>query len=754
MQVHQRTADKRTPLTRTIDTELCVVGGGMAGVCAAVTAARQGVSVVLIHDRPVLGGNASSEVRLWVLGASAHNQNNNRWAREGGIVEEILVENMYRNSEGNALLFDTLLLEKVVQEQNITLLLNTVAVDIDKHDNIIDCVHAYCSIAETRYIVNGKIFIDSSGDGLIGYLAGVPFRIGAESPEEFDERFAPDPKVYGELLGHSIFFITKDTGRHVSFSSPSFALKDAHKKIPRFKNFNVHDQGCMFWWIEYGGRLDTIHDSEEIKWELWKIIYGVWDYIKNSGEYPEADTLTLEWVGLIPGKRESRRFHTARWLVQNDIVNQVQHEDAVSFGGWSIDLHPSDGIYSARPGCDQYHAKGVYEIPFSTMYNPDFPNIFFAGRIIGASHVAFGSTRVMATCAHSAQAVGMAAALSLETSLPAARFSHTEIEELQRRLQRMGQHIPRYPLQETANLAQVASITTSSTMNIFDLPVDGEMELKQDIMQMLPLEAGRLPVIIVPIIADVPTALHIELRVSKDKWNYTPEEMLQTWNIAIEKSGSRNLRLQSSVVLSEDTYVYVRFKANTHVRLLSSALRVSGVFSLLHTDDQVPPLQSGIHGFEIWTPPRRPEGHVIVLRSEQVCTKPFDAYQAVNGYQRPGYWPNAWVAAPGDTNPHLRCIWDIPQVIKRIELVFDTDVNHPMESVNRGHPESIMPVCVRSYSIHDKEGTELWSEHNNYHSLRTICFASSITTNQLCINIHAMNGNAAAAIFSVRVYAD
>lgn len=118
-------AEGRTPRSEVLHTELAIIGGGLSGVCAAITAARKGVKVVLVQDRPVLGGNASSEVRLWILGATSHMGNNNRWSREGGVVDEILVENMYANKEGNPLIFDTILLDKVVSEPNITLLLNT-----------------------------------------------------------------------------------------------------------------------------------------------------------------------------------------------------------------------------------------------------------------------------------------------------------------------------------------------------------------------------------------------------------------------------------------------------------------------------------------------------------------------------------------------------------------------------------------------------------------------------------------------------
>ncbi|MBO0781508.1 MAG: FAD-dependent oxidoreductase, partial [Ktedonobacteraceae bacterium] len=383
-------ADQRTLRTQQLSSDLVVVGGGLAGVCCALTAARAGITVTLIQDRPVLGGNASSEVRLWVLGATSHMNSNNRWAREGGVLDEILVENQYRNPEGNALIFDSILLEKVVAEPYITLLLNTAVYEVQKSDRErIESITAFCSQNSTRYQVAAPLFCDASGDGIVGFLAGAAFRMGAESRDEFGEGFAPS-ESYGGLLGHSLYFYSKDVGKPVRFVPPAFALEDI-TKIPRFRSFNTRDYGCRLWWVEYGGRLDTVHDTEKIKWELWKVVYGVWNYIKNSGKFPESETLTLEWIGHIPGKRESRRFEGPYMLRQQDVVEQRHHYDAVSYGGWSIDLHPADGIFSERPGCNQWHAAGVYQIPYRTMYSRNIANLFLTGRIISASHVAFGS---------------------------------------------------------------------------------------------------------------------------------------------------------------------------------------------------------------------------------------------------------------------------------------------------------------------------------------------------------------------------
>ncbi|MFA5245987.1 MAG: FAD-dependent oxidoreductase, partial [Pedobacter sp.] len=279
-----------------LQADLIFVGGGIAGTCGAIAAAREGLKVILVQDRPVLGGNASSEVRLWILGATSSMGNNNRWSREGGVLSEILVENMYRNPDGNSIILDTILLEKVMQEPNLTLLLNTSVHDVVKSspDQIKEVI-AFCSQNSTRYILSAPYFCDSSGDGIVAFQAGAAFRMGAEAKEEFDEGFAPD-KEYGELLGHSIYFMTKDMGRPITFIAPSYALKDV-SSIIKFRSYELADHGCKLWWLEYGGRLDTVHQTEEIKWELWKVIYGIWDHVKNSGNYPEAENLTLEWVG-------------------------------------------------------------------------------------------------------------------------------------------------------------------------------------------------------------------------------------------------------------------------------------------------------------------------------------------------------------------------------------------------------------------------------------------------------------------------
>lgn len=757
--IREQAADKRTPKTIRHDADLIVVGGGLSGVCCAITAARAGIRVVLVQDRPVLGGNSSSEVRLWVLGATSHMGNNNRWAREGGVIDELLLENLYRNPEGNPLIFDTILLEKVVLEPNITLLLNTVVYEVEKlNAETISGLKAFCSQNSTAYDLVAPLFCDASGDGIVGFQAGAAFRMGAERQEEFGEKFAPTEE-YGELLGHSLYFYTKDTGRPVRFVPPAYALDDI-TKIPRYKRFNAQEYGCQLWWIEYGGRLDTVHDTETIKWELWKVVYGVWNYIKNSGQFPEAETMTLEWVGQIPGKRESRRFEGDYMLRQQDVVEQRTHPDAVAFGGWSIDLHPADGIFSEKPGCNQWHSKGIYQIPYRSLYSHNIKNLFLAGRIISASHVAFGSSRVMATSAHVGQAVGMASVLSTRNHLlPRDLTEPTHMHVLQQELLKAGQHIPGINLQDDDDLVHQAKVSASSEFVLSELPPDGPLlPLTSSAAQMLPLPVGYVPQMTAFVTADQDTTLTVELRRSSKPLNHTPDVTLETLSISVRK-GKQELNLPFTSQLSEPQYVFVMFIKNEHIHLQYSQMRVTGVLSVFNKINpavsnygkQEPTEDIGVDTFEFWCPERRPAGHNIALRV-QSGIRLFSPSYVRNGVQRPTNQPNAWVAKVDDANPTLTLSWLTRQKISRVELRFDTDFDHPLETVIMTHPETVGPFCVQEYVICNDQQERIFHQPHNHQTSNTIRFDQPIETSSLTIHLKKNDGLAPASLMEIRCY--
>ena len=752
-------SDIRPLKTETREADLVIVGGGLAGTCCAITAAREGLKVVLVQDRPVLGGNASSEVRLWALGATSHLGNNNRWSREGGVINEILEENLFRNRQGNAMIFDTVLLEKCVKEPNLTLLLNTAAFELEKSDpDTISAVHAFCPQNSTRYILKAPLFCDASGDGIIGFMAGAAFRMGAESKEEFGEKFAPDAS-YGQLLGHSMYFYSKDVGVPVKFVPPSWAL-DNITKIPRYRQFHTNMQGCNFWWLEYGGRLDTVHQTEEIKWELWKVIYGVWNYFKNSGKFPEAETMNLEWVGTIPGKRESRRFEGDYMIRQQDLVEQTKFDDVIYHGGWAVDLHPADGVYSELSGCTQWHSKGVYGIPYRCHYSKNIKNLFLAGRIISATHVAFGSTRVMVTCAAGGQAVGVAAALCRERRVnPRDLASGERLGELQIRLDRRGQFLPERELFDPADLAASAIVTASSQLKLGAIKANGQtLKLESGWAMLLPLAQGFCPVFAFDLVAEAPTSLRVELRRSQRHCNFTPDETLEALELHLPAGESRP-EIRFTKPLDRTGYYFIQLCENPVVSVRLSDQRITGIVSasnafnkaVAKSSVQSPPDGIGIDTFEFWLPKRRPSGHNLAM----TITPPLEAFSPVNvqhGPARPTTTVNAWVADPTEAEPELTLSWPRPVEIARVIMEFDPDWDHPMESVLMTHPEETVPFLVKDFDLLDDQGKVQLEIRNNHSARVEHTFARHLTTSKLILRVHATH-SAPAAVFRFRVFA-
>lgn len=752
MQTFSTQNERHFPQQR-LQAELLIVGGGLAGVCAALAAARDGLDVVLIQDRPVLGGNASSEVRLWANGATSHMGNNNRWAREGGIIGEIMEENLWRNKEGNPVLFDMVLLDIVQAQPGLTLLLNTVVTDIEKSGRRLLSVQAFNAINQTRYQVSATQFIDASGDGVLGYLAGAAHRVGAESVEEFGEKMAPGEN-FGHKLGHSIYFYTKRTAQPVRFVAPSFALKEI-TAIPRYKRLSSELNGCDLWWLEWGGRLDTVHESETIKWELWKIVWGVWDYIKNSGEFPDADNLTIEWVGLIPGKRESRRFLGETMLCQQDIIEQRDHYDAVAYGGWSIDLHPADGVYSEHDGCRQFHSKGTYTIPFRALYSQSLDNLLLTGRLISATHVAFGSARVMCTCGVLGEVVGRAAALCQQQQITPAELAQPErVGQLQQHLLRQGAFIPRHPL---ANPAREAYVTVSSTLELRALPADaGWQPLQSRCALLLPLKAGeRLPAISVQLRAANAQKLQVSLLTSANPANTCGDCQLSTQSITVTEQGT--YRLSFDYRAECDRYVFIAFEENAAIEVALTSQRLPGVMMVFNSLNprvakrtrQINDGDYGVDEFDFWLPRRAPQQILLAFALETPLQLWHGDY-LLNGKLRPEQHTNCWVPAQDDTHPNVSWHWNEPQQAKHITLLFDNDFDHAMETVQMGHAQAVTPHCTTHYRVWLDEML-LADVTENHHSLCHHAVPEGVIFSQIRLELLASAG-ALPALYGLHLH--
>ncbi|WP_139958693.1 FAD-dependent oxidoreductase [Flavicella sediminum] len=442
--------------------DVLVAGGGVAGCCAAVSAARNGAKTILVQDRPVLGGNASSEIRVHLNGVT--HLKGGHPERETGVVEEILLANRFRNPQESWHVWDHVVHDYVTEEPNLKVYLNTQAIEAKTKGDKIKSVKCWQSTTEMTYTIYAKQFIDCSGDGLMAATAGALYRTGREGKAEFNEKYAPD-EPDGWQMGSTLMFSTKDMGKPMPFEAPHYAIpfKDeqaekSHRKIKQFK------QG--FWWVEVGSDDDIIAEADEIRHRLMGHMYGVWDYIKNSGNHPESENIALDWVASLPGRRESRRFMGDYVLTEQDLLNYRHFEDAVGYGGWSLDEHNPGGIENLQDPPSFFHFKfgKVYEIPFRSLYSHNISNLLFAGRNISVSHIALSSTRLQGTCATMGQAVGTAAALCLQKGINPRTLREKHIDELQEQLLRDDAYIPNRPSKDEKDLAkQVATIFASST---------------------------------------------------------------------------------------------------------------------------------------------------------------------------------------------------------------------------------------------------------------------------------------------------
>lgn len=435
-------------------TDLCIVGGGMSGLCCAIAAARHGISVTLLQDRPVLGGNASSEIRMWIGGA--HGKDN----RESGIIEEIFLENFYQNPGLKFPVWDSVLYEKAKAEENITLLLNTAVFDLSMDGNRIASVRAYQSNAETFHSVEAKWFADCSGDSVLAPLSGAEFMYGREAKAEFNETIPPDA-ADKKTMGMSCLFQVRETDHPVSFTPPKWAYTyEMDADLP----YKDHDLTNNFWWIELGGEWDCIHDTDRCRDELLKICYGVWDHMKNKGDHG-AENWELEWIGFLPGKRESRRYIGKHIVTQNDVEAEGRFDDIVAYAGWSMDDHFPEGFYYTKGYPTIFHpAPQPWGLPLRSMISKNIANLVFAGRNISVTHAALSSSRVMATCAVLGQALGTAVAQAVRDD---CHVENVDIARLQETLMEDDHYIP-WHTRKVSEMSLEAECTSDIVRNGMD----------------------------------------------------------------------------------------------------------------------------------------------------------------------------------------------------------------------------------------------------------------------------------------------
>ncbi len=402
--------------------QFCVIGGGLAGMGAAISAARHGIKTLLMHERPVPGGNASGEIRMWVCGS--------KLMLETGLIEELRLENRYRNNTSNYSIWDSITYEMVAMQENLTVLFNCSCQDAAMDGSKIVSVTGYQQTTQEFHEVRAQFFADCSGDSILAPLTGAEIRTGREAKSEFGESLAQDAPD-NHTMGMSCLLQAREMPTPQKFIPPSWAysypteesLPPRGHKMGRFQNF---------WWVELGGMDDSIADTEKLRDELLKTMFGIWDHMKNHGDHG-VENFAVDWVGFLPGKRESRRYVGDYLLNQNDILSGGNFHDAIAYGGWPIDDHHPGGIrHFGVPNINILLDKN-YTIPLRSLYSRNIENLLFAGRNISVTHTALSSTRVMATCMVLGQAAGTAVAVAAKkgkTIRQTALEDYAEVQQL------------------------------------------------------------------------------------------------------------------------------------------------------------------------------------------------------------------------------------------------------------------------------------------------------------------------------------
>ena len=466
--------------------DLVVVGGGMAGTCTAISAARLGLQVALIQNRPVLGGNNSSEVRVHLNGEI----NLPPYPALGDVVRQL--DSGYRGNARPAGHYDDDKKLRVVgAEKNLRLFLNTHAFKVEKQGAKIAAVIARNTRTSRQLRFVAPLFVDCTGDGTIGFLAGADLRMGRESRSETGESLAPE-QADKMTMGMSVQWYSGVTEEPTTFGDCPWAVQFTQESCqPVFR-------GDWDW--ETGMNRDQITEAEFIRDYGLRVIYGNWAFMKNHSEQKaKYANRRLQWVAYIGGKRESQRLLGDLILCQQDIQQETIFPDAFVTATWSIDLHYPNPLNTKHFPEQEFRSiarhgkKKPYPVPYRCLYSRNVPNLMMAGRNISVTHVALGTTRVMRTCGMMGELLGMAASLCKKHETTPRGVYNDHLDELKDLATKGVGRLPRKTLATIPpkwlagageNFARTAKVTVSSTLDAEKYPPsfinDGKIDVRNN----------------------------------------------------------------------------------------------------------------------------------------------------------------------------------------------------------------------------------------------------------------------------------
>ena len=720
-----------------VKSDLTVIGAGYAGIVAAISAARLGLKVALINDRDVPGGNASSENRIHVNGGASCNKS--YYSRESGIADELKLTTLQFNPRYNKKeeyhLSDMALFQMIINEENISYYPSTAAYDCEVEDGKVVRVFAFCPKNFEEYVFESDNFCDASGDGIVAEKAGAEYRLGREAKSEFNESLAPD-EADDKVMGSCILFTTKESDAPVTFKKPPFAYD--FEKDDKLKYFDRPETGRELpkkegpyggmWWLEYGGECDPVKNAKHIDLELRKLIYGYWDYIKNSGKFTNAEKSEIVWIAPHASKREAKRFMSDYILTQNDIMQEKQFEDAVSTGGWSLDIHDVGGIYGKEYTSAFGEVNSMYNIPYSIMYSKNINNLFLAGRIISCTHVAFGSIRVMQTLGAMGQAVGTAAYLCKKYNATPRDVRTEHIAELQDTLQKNGQYI--MFRKEDCGVAADAKITASSTAKIEnDKPTDF-VSLSKGAVYALPNKSGIKSVEVLlkndsnsDIVAD------FSVLESKSNTNYLFGDEVSRGNVTIPASFEGFVKLDVNYSGSSEK-IFVKVCNNDKLMMGVSKERVTGA-----------PTFNSDGSYTAY------DGAPLSYCFKNVaCDEDwYSADNVINGYSRPFNVPNCWVS-DSNNNEWLELSFNDAKDINEIQIYF----NPQFESEHFDNPIEQLVTDYKMTVVHN-DGVYETVVKDNYLSINSHKLSLK-GVSQIRFDFIGNNGAKGIEVFAVKAF--
>ncbi len=733
--------------------DLVVCGAGMSGICAAIQASRAGLKTALINNRGVLGGNASPEIRVHICGATGTSEYN-LYSRESGIIGELLIENRYRNPQGNVYLWHTVLVDALRKEENCSVFLNTYidAVNMDDSETTILSVEGTQSGSEKRYCFYGDTFIDDTGDGTIGYLSGAEYMYGREGKDKWNENIAPDVADDGVLLS-SLSFYSKDFHREMKYQLPELAaeLKDqfqdslSFREIPDRMPEDARYDGFRYqWYYETGAGRDQMKDNEEIIEDHSKLVYNIWDYIKNQSEY-DAKQFDLEYISPVPGKRESRRLVGEYILKEQDVAFQTDFDDAVGYGGWSIDLHAAGGFFDNDLINRHYYLRGIYQVPFRSCCVKGLDNLMVASRCLSVSHVASGTTRLMSTLSLLGQACATAAVLSKKYQVTPAEVGTSHMEELQQNLQWLDQGI--IGKKKADSIISDAKITTTSYFG-GKLPHSNAWKvLEEELGFVMPVTKENKAVKIY-VKAKEDTTLKCTIYKPAKIENYGPEMKLGEVEVRVSKS-------DSAVEIDFGSFDYeknlfILFHVNNAVELEVGNVLINGFRMLkqsMNADDSFVDIATLEPKAYIWQ-------KIDTLPVFEYVTDIYNETNINNGYIRNYGHPNMWLSELGDEQPVIDILFNESQELSVVEFTFDNlcdDFDY--DTMEHVYESNVWEQIVKDYDICgfvDGEWKTVAEVRGNYQRKNVVSIPKQ-EYSQLKVKLLATNGYERFGIYDIGV---